>query len=98
MRRVDGQPVEHGPTYLHGRGRRSLAELDGVGDATAIPDWPRAREGGGVWCRPEAFEGNDRRLAFTEGVSRLAKHLAGADGGSRGVVDEHVGCRGGRDS
>jgi len=75
-RRIDGQPVDHGVAYLHGRAPRFLAELDAVRDAVAIPDWPRVRKGSGVPCQPEAFDGWDRRIAFVEGVSRLAKHLA----------------------
>ncbi len=75
-RRVDAQPVDHGLSYLHGRSEKFLAELDAVSDATLIPDWPLVVEGEGLPCRPEAFAGTDRRLAFAEGVSRLAKHLA----------------------
>jgi hypothetical protein len=75
-RRIDGQPVDHGVAYLHGRALRFLAELDAVRDAVAIPGWPTVREGSGVPCQPEAFDGRDRRIAFVEGVSRLAKHLS----------------------
>ena len=75
-RRVEGQPVDHGVAFLHGRDRRFLAELEAVADATALAGWPRVREGKGVACQPKAFAGRDRRLAFREGVSRLPKHLA----------------------
>lgn len=75
-RRVDGQPVDHGVAYLHGRTRRFLAEMDAVVNAGSIPDWPRVRDGDGSPCRPEAFERGERRLALAEGVSRFAKHLA----------------------
>jgi hypothetical protein len=75
-RRIDGQPVDHGLAFLHGRTPRFLAELDAIRDAAAVPDWPRAREGSGLPCQPKAFDGRERRLAYAEGVSRFAKHLA----------------------
>jgi renalase len=75
-RRIDGQPVDHGIAFLHGRTARFLEALDAVGDASAIPDWPRVREGTGVPCQPEAFGGGGWRTAFAGGVSGFAKHLA----------------------
>lgn len=75
-RRVEGQPVDHGVAFLHGRDPRFLAELDGLGHAGAIPDWPRVTEGDGVPCQPVAFDGRERRLALAAGVSGFAKHLA----------------------
>jgi renalase len=75
-RRIDGQPVDHGLAFLHGRTSRFLDEFDGVRDATGIPDWPRVREGAGTPCQPVAFDAASHRLAFVEGVSRFAKHLA----------------------
>jgi len=76
-RRVDGQAVDHGVAFLHGRDPRFLAALDGLGAAGAIPDWPRVTEGGGVPCQPAAFDGRERRMALATGVSGFAKHLAG---------------------
>ena len=75
-RRVEGQPVDHGVPFLHGHSPRFLAELEDVAGATPIPGWPGERVGAGLPCRPEAFGGRDRRLAFREGVSRFPKHLA----------------------
>ena len=75
-RRVDGQPVDHGIAYLHGRTDRFLAELRSVKGVRVLRDWPLAREGDGLPCRPEAFEDQVHRLAFAEGVSRFPKHLA----------------------
>jgi renalase len=60
-RRVEGQPVDHGVAFLHGRDPRFLEELDRLGDAALIPDWPRVREGDGVPCQPSAFDGAGRR-------------------------------------
>jgi renalase len=75
-RRVEGQAVDHGVPFLHGRDPRFLAELAAVAGATPVPGWPLSRVGEGLPCRPEAFGAGDERLAFREGVSRLPKHLA----------------------
>lgn len=75
-RRVEGQPVDHGVGFLHGRDPRFLGELEAVADATPVLGWPRVIRGHGVPCQPEAFDPSETRLAFREGVSRLAKHLA----------------------
>jgi renalase len=75
-RRIDGQPVDHGVAFLHGRDPRFLDELDDLRDVAPIPDWPRVREGEGVPCQPAAFDGRDRRVALAGGVSGFAKHLA----------------------
>ncbi len=75
-RRVDGQPVDHGPAFLHGRTPRFLAELSALDAAPAERDWPLIREGTGSPCEPSAFDARDRRLAPAAGVNALAKHLA----------------------
>jgi len=75
-RRFAGWPVDHGLPFLHGSDPRFLAALDSVSDATPIHGWPHRRIGGGLPCQPEAFEGEDRLLAFREGLTRFPKHLA----------------------
>ena len=75
-RRVDGQPVDHGLAFLHGRSLRFLEESAAALDADTIADWPRVREGNGVPCQPEAFNGVDTRNAPVAGVSSFAKRLA----------------------
>ena len=76
-RRIDGQPVDHGVAFLHGRTPRFLEALDGVPDVSTISDWPRVRKGTGVPCQPQAFDGGERRVALAGGVSGFAKYLAG---------------------
>jgi renalase len=76
-RRIDGQPVDHGVAFLHGRTPRFLEALDGVPDVPTILDWPRVRQGTGVPCQPQAFDGSERRVALAGGVSGFAKYLAG---------------------
>lgn len=85
-RRVEGQPVDHGLAFLHGRSPRFLAEMAAARDAAAVSDWPRVRDGTGLPCQPQAFEEGDTRLAPAGGVNVLAKHLA------RGL-DVRLGCR-----
>jgi renalase len=75
-RRFAGWPVDHGLPFLHGRHPEFLGALDEVADATPVHGWPHRRIGGGLPCQPEAFEGEDRLLAFREGVTRFPKHLA----------------------
>lgn len=75
-RRVEGQSVDHGLAFLHGRSTRFLAELAGVRDSTWIHDWPRVREGRGVPCQPRSFDATDTRVAPERGVSSFAKRLA----------------------
>ncbi len=75
-RRVEGQPVDHGPAFLHGRSDRFLAELAAARQSGEVANWPRVREGAGVACQPEAFDGLDMRIAPAAGVNRFAKHLA----------------------
>jgi predicted NAD/FAD-dependent oxidoreductase len=74
-RRLDGQPFDHGPAFLHGRDPGFLAALEGV-PATPLAGWPGRVVGAGQPCQPEAFASGERRLAFTEGLSAFPRHLA----------------------
>lgn len=75
-RRLDGQPLDSGPAFVHGRDPAFLAVVDAV-PAARLPGWPTAVEGGGQPCQPTAFEPAERRVAFAEGVNALPRHLAG---------------------
>ena len=75
-RRVDGQAVDHGTAFLHGRTPRFLAEMSVAGGVDDMADWPQLREGTGVPCQPAAFDPHDPRRAPAAGVNALAKHLA----------------------
>jgi predicted NAD/FAD-dependent oxidoreductase len=74
-RRVEGQPVDFGVTFLHGRDPAFLRALEAV-PATRLDGWPLAIFGAGRPCQPVAFAPNERRLAFAEGVTAFPKHLA----------------------
>lgn len=76
-RRVEGQPVDHGSAFFHGRDPGFLAVLDAV-PATRLEGWPHRIQGRGAPCNPAAFDEArpSRRLAFAEGLSALPRHLA----------------------
>jgi predicted NAD/FAD-dependent oxidoreductase len=74
-RHLEGQPVDFGPTFLHGRDPGFFAALDAV-PATTLPGWPMAIAGTGRPCQPDAFSPSERRLAFAEGLTSFPKHLA----------------------
>lgn len=75
-RRVEGQPVDHGLAFLHGRAPAFLAEMAAARDPEAVLGWPRVLDGDGVPCQPRAFDPGDTRVAPAGGVNLLAKHLA----------------------
>src|SRR6266516_3159744 len=62
-RRVEGQPVDFGVAFFHGRAPGFLAALEAV-PSSALPGWPRDIHGAGSPCQPEAFAPGERRLAF----------------------------------
>jgi hypothetical protein len=74
-RRLEGQPLDHGVAFLHGRDPEFLAALRAV-PATPLPEWPARISGSGRPCQPDAFAPGERRLSFAEGVSAFPKHLA----------------------
>lgn len=76
-RRVEGQRVDFGLIFYHGRDPGFLAALNAVGAAAGVlPGWPRVVQGTGRPCQPQAFAPGERRLAFAEGSSAFPKHLA----------------------
>jgi predicted NAD/FAD-dependent oxidoreductase len=74
-RRVEGQPVDFGVAFLHGRDPAFLAALGEV-PATRLDGWPVAVAGAGRPCQPDAFAPGESRLAWQEGLSAFPKHLA----------------------
>jgi renalase len=74
-RRIEGQPVDFGPTFLHGRDPAFFEALAAV-PATALLGWPMAISGAGRPCQPEAFSPGERRLAFAEGLTVFPRQLA----------------------
>lgn len=78
-RRIEGQPVDLGPVFLHGRSPGFLKALEAV-PARQLPGWPEQICGSGRPCQPEAFAPGERRIAFAEGLSSFPKSLgAGLD-------------------
>lgn len=74
-RRVEGVPMDFGPTFLHGRTPEFLEALAGV-PAQAISGWPMVVAGQGQPCQPAAFTPGEQRFAFAEGVTAFPRHLA----------------------
>jgi renalase len=75
-RRVSGQPVDHGASFLHGTNDEFLAAARGVPRAGILDGWPRLVEGAGPPCLPRAFEPHEHRLAYEGGLTSFPKHLA----------------------
>jgi predicted NAD/FAD-dependent oxidoreductase len=67
-RRVEGQPVDHGLTFLHGSDPAFLEALDAV-EATPLPGWPERVRGRGTPCHPVTQSPRDRKIAYAEGLS-----------------------------
>ncbi len=69
------QPVDHGLCFLHGASPAFLAALDEV-DAEGRAGWPARVRGSGTPCQPSAFEPDQRRVAFADGVKAFPRHVA----------------------
>ena len=74
-RRMDGQQVDFGVAFFHGRNPEFLRALAAV-PGTVLAGWPSSIVGSGSPCEPEAFAPNEQRLAFAEGVGAFPRGLA----------------------
>lgn len=74
-RRVDGQSVDHGLVFVHGRDPDFLGALREV-PGHWLEHWPAVVLGAGTPCQPNAFVHGARRLAHANGMSAFPKHLA----------------------
>lgn len=74
-RRLAGQPLDFGVTFLHGRDPAFLSALHEV-PATVLEGWPSVIDGRGRPCNREAFTPGEHRLAYAEGVTEFPRHLA----------------------
>ncbi|MBW2257728.1 MAG: FAD-dependent oxidoreductase, partial [Deltaproteobacteria bacterium] len=75
-RRVDGQPVDHGPAFLHGNDPSFLEALARIEGVSVLEGWPYRIEGPGRPCHPDAFRPGERRLACAEGLTAWPEALA----------------------
>ena len=75
-RRVDGQPVDHGPAFIHGSDPAFLDSLDRLGADALIEGWPSRVRGEGRPCLPRAFQPGERCVALRPGLSAFPKSLA----------------------
>lgn len=74
-RRLEGQPLDLGPVFLHGRSAAFQNALEAV-PSTPLRGWPGEIRGSGRPCQPEAFAPGERRIAYAEGLSAFPKWLA----------------------
>lgn len=75
-RRIEGQPVDFGVVFLHGKHPGFVEELASVPGVSILRGWPELVHGTGLPCQPDAFSPGETRLAYREGVSAFPKHLA----------------------
>ncbi|HET7224659.1 MAG TPA: FAD-dependent oxidoreductase, partial [Candidatus Eisenbacteria bacterium] len=83
-RLLDGQPMDPGCAFLHGRTPDFIAVLEAV-PGRALWGWPRRGDGPGAPCQPDALEPPQKRVAFEQGLDRLPRHLAAG-------LDVRFGC------
>ncbi|HEY5959462.1 MAG TPA: FAD-dependent oxidoreductase, partial [Polyangiaceae bacterium] len=74
-RRVDGQSVDHGLVFIHGRDPEFLEALREV-PGHWLEHWPAVLRGAGSPCQPNAFVHGARRLAHANGMNAFPKQLA----------------------
>jgi predicted NAD/FAD-dependent oxidoreductase len=75
-RRVEGQPVDHGPAFLHGADREFLGTVLELPSGERIDGWPARTRGEGRPCLPRAFSRGERCVALRGGMTVLPKRLA----------------------
>lgn len=75
-RRLENQPIDFGPLFLHGSHPSFLAALGEVEGMILPSEWPRHLKGQGQPCQPDAFEATERRAIHPRGLNAFAKHLA----------------------
>ncbi len=75
-RRVDDQPVDYGPVFVHGSDADFVELVRSLPGVQVLDDWPRRRRGAGKPCQHDTFLPTEHRFALAEGVSALPKFLA----------------------
>ncbi len=74
-RRIEGQPVDLGPAFLHGSDARFLAAARAVEDRTPTR-WPLRVRGQGAACHPSSFLPGESQFVYSAGLNALPKQLA----------------------
>ena len=75
-RRLDGQPVDHGVSFLHGDDDRFRERVRSAAGDGLVDGWPDRVEGAGRPCNRKAFRAREWRCAIRQGVNMFAKALA----------------------
>jgi len=74
-RMIEGQPIDHGPAFLHGSDPRFLSAIRGAAGKLQ-PGWPTRIEGEGAPCHPASLREDEQRFVFAEGLNALPRSLA----------------------
>ncbi len=74
-RRVEEQPVDHGPSFLHGSDPRFLAAARQA-SSRLVERWPQRVRGHGAPCHPSSFREGELQFVYPDGLRALPKSLA----------------------
>lgn len=72
----EGQPIDFGPMFLHGRALPFVQAVSQVEGAVLHAAWPHQIQGQGQPCQPNTFEATEARMTLPAGLNTFAKHLA----------------------
>lgn len=75
-RRVNEQPVDFGPVFLHGSDPDFELLIRSIPSVDLLEEWPKRRRGAGKPCQHEAFLSTEKRFAIAQGLTALPKYLA----------------------
>ena len=75
-RSFEGQAVDYGPLFIHGRDKEFLAAVGECAGVHRLDGWPHQVAGHGTPCQPEAFAPRETRAAFVEGINAFPQALA----------------------
>ncbi len=75
-RSFEGQPVDFGPLFFHGRDASFLAAVESASGTDGAVQWPLRVEGKGAPCQPDAFAAGERQWVLAQGLSAFPAHLA----------------------
>ncbi len=74
-RTVEGQPVDHGVSMLHGKSEVFTSAVARSAPEALMLDWPAHLRGVGTPCQPQAFDPQTWRVGLTGGVADFAAWL-----------------------
>ncbi|MEQ1500720.1 MAG: FAD-dependent oxidoreductase [Myxococcota bacterium] len=75
-RRLEGQPVDLGPAFLHGSNPAFVERLRALPADERVDGWPHRVAGPGGPCQARALDPGELRIALRSGLTALPKALA----------------------